>query len=171
MATSTVRLEGLAGVLDVLQKLPAEIVSKAGGPVKLALKESAAMLLAEAKHNVRAIVDTPNKGGEDESTGLLLLSLQSRRSKPPQGKRGEAYIVGIRRGQKYPPNRQNKRGDLTAVQIGRQLEYGTERRAPMPWLRPAFDAKATQAAQLFVESVTKRTAAIVKKLERAAPKG
>lgn len=171
MAREVVRLEGLAGVLDVLKKLPPEMVSKAGGPVKLSLKEGAAVLLAEAKHNVRLIIDTPNKDGEDKSTGLLLLSLQAKRSKPSRGQKGEAFLVGIRRNQKYPPNRQSKKGDTTAAQVGRQLEYGTEKRPPMPWIRPAFDVKAGEAARVFVEGVNRRTEALVKKLERQARRG
>jgi HK97 gp10 family phage protein len=171
MAREVVRLEGLAGVLDVLKQLPPEMVSKAGGPVKLALKEGAAVLLAEAKQNVRLIIDTPNKNGENDSTGLLLLSLQSRRTKPPQGKRGEASSVAIRRNQKYPANRQSKKGDTTAAQIGRQLEFGTEKRPPMPWMRPAFDVKGGEAARVFVEGVNRRTEALVKKLERQARRG
>lgn len=167
MARETVRVEGLNGVLDALRSLPGEIVSKNGGPVKLALKRAADVLLAEAKANVRRIIDTPNVGGQNDSTGLLLLSLQSKRSKVLK-QNGEAYVVSIKRDQKYPDFKQDKAGKLTATQIGRQLEYGTEKRQPMPWLRPAFDAKKGEALRVFVDEMQKRTAAAIKKAERMA---
>lgn len=166
MARETVRVEGLSEVLQALRGLPSEIVSKAGGPVKLALKRASDVFLQQAKANVRAIIDTPNASGEDESTGLLLLSLRSARMKKPAWLRnGEAYVIGVKPGQKYPEFRQTKKGDLTAAKVGRLLEYGTETRAPMPWLRPAFDARKAEAVDTFNREVTARTQKIIKKLE------
>ena len=154
--------------MAALRELPSELVSKAGGPVKLGLKAGAQVLLDEMRRNVRAIIDAPNQNGGDESTGLLLLSLQAKRSKPTDGKNGEAFVIGIKRGQKYPAFRQNKAGNLTAVQIGRQLEYGTEKRDPMLWLRPAYDAKRMEAVNVTIAEIRRRTEVIIKRLERQA---
>lgn len=163
MATESFRIEGLAGVLDALKRLPPEIVSKAGGPVKHALKVGAEVLRAEAALNVRKIIDQPNKSGGDESTGLLLLSIQSKRSRPSMNQRGEAFLVAIRRNQRYPV----KFGkNLTAAQIGRLLEYGTENRRPMPWLRPAFDAKKQAATDAFVAAIRARTQAVIDRIAK-----
>lgn len=169
MTKEFIRIEGLAGVLDTLKKLPPEIVSKAGGPVKLALRDAANLLRDEAKVNVRKIIDEPNIDGEaSKSTGLLLLSIVAGRSKPSPGIKGERFAVRIRARQKYPENRQDKENSLTAVQIGRQLEYGTERREPKPWLRPAFDSKKNEAVAAFTRTLNKRVDALVKKLDRQA---
>jgi len=168
MAVETVSVQGLAGVLDALRKLPPEIVSKAGGPVKLALKKAAEVLRDEAKRNVQRIVDTPNKSGKNESTGLLMKSIQAKRSRMRGGERGEAFVVGIKRGQRYPQGRQGRKGGITAVQVGRLLEYGTERRQPMPWLRPAFDAKKGAAVQTFVAEMRARTQKVIDRVEREA---
>lgn len=168
MAVETVEVQGLAGVLDALRRLPPEIVSKAGGPVKMSLKRAAELLRDEAKANVRRIIDTPNEGGDDLSTGLLLLSIQAKRSRMRGGERGEAFVVAIKRGQRYPQNRQGQKGGITAVQVGRLLEYGTERRQPMPWLRPAFDAKKGAAVQTFVAELTARTQKVIDRVEREA---
>lgn len=168
MARETIRIEGLEGVLDALRQLPPEMVSKAGGPVKLALKRAAEVILSESRANVRKIIDTPNADNDNRSTGLLLLSLQAKRSRPTQNQRGEAYMVGIKRNQKYPAFRQAKGEVTTAAQIGRQLEYGTEKRRPMPWLRPAFDAKKGQAVQMFSDELNRRTRAVIDRLERIA---
>jgi HK97 gp10 family phage protein len=165
MAREAVRIEGLAGVLEQLQALPAEIVSKAGGPVKFALREAANLLRDESKRNVRRIIDTPNQGGDDKSTGLLLLSIVAGRSKPRPGVKGERFAVRIRAKQKYPESRGE---NLTAAKIGRQLEFGTEKREPMPWLRPAFDSKKNEALQVFSTELRKRTDAAIKRAERLA---
>ncbi len=166
MAIETIRIEGLAGVLDALKRLPPEIVSKAGGPVKLALKKAAEVLRDEARANVQRIIDEPNKDGmPTESIGLLKKSVVAARGKMPTGLKGERYSVRIRKNQKYPESRGE---DLTAVQIGRQLEYGTEKRAPYPWLRPAFDAKKTAAVETFTSEMNRRTTAIIKKIDAEA---
>ncbi|MDQ3288648.1 MAG: hypothetical protein M3Q42_10400 [Pseudomonadota bacterium] len=168
MARETIRIEGLAGVLDTLKRLPPEIVSKAGGPVKLALMKAAEVLRDEAKLNVRRIIDEPNKDEEPrESTGLLLLSIQAKRGRVI-GQKGEAQVVSIKRGQKYPDGRQPKKGDLTATQVGRLLEYGSEKMQAKPWLRPAFEAKKQEAVETFTREITKRATATIKRLERAA---
>lgn len=165
MARETVRIEGLAGVLDVLKQLPSEIVSKAGGPVKLGLKKAAEGLRDRAQMNVQRIVDKENKDGEpSKSLGILKRAVIAKRGGRMRVK-GESYIIAIKRGQKYPASRGK---NLTAAQIGRQLEYGTEHRDADPWMRPAYDEGKREAVETFTKEVTTRTEAIVKRLERKA---
>ena len=73
------KLEGVNDTLRLLQSLPPEIVSKRGGPVKLALKKGATKLLEYAKANLRAAIAIRG----EESTGLLESQLVARRGKPP----------------------------------------------------------------------------------------
>jgi HK97 gp10 family phage protein len=154
--------------MDALRALPPELVGKRGGPILKALRKAAVPLLDDAKRNVRRIIDTPNAGGDDRSTGLLLLSLQIARAKLDRGVNGEAVRVGIKRGQFYPANRQAKKEKTSAAQVGRQLEYGTEKRSPMPWLRPAFDSKKEAAVQVFVAEAKRAIEAAKKKMDRIA---
>ena len=166
MASETVHLEGLRGTLDMLKRLPPELVSKAGGPVKLALKKAAEVLRDAARANVQRIIDEPNLDEQaTKSTGLLKKSIVAARGKMPPGLKGERYSVRIRKNQKYPETRGK---GLTAVQIGRQLEEGTERRDPKPWLRPAFDEKKGAAVDTFVSEVNRRGQALIDKLDREA---
>lgn len=165
MARETVRVTGLSEVLRALEQLQREIGDKAASPVRLALRDGAKVLVDEAKSNVRRIIDEPNESGENESTGLLLLSIRAARGRMPPGKKGEAMVIGVKRGV-YPANRQAKKEQLTAVQIGRLLEYGSERREPMPWLRPAFDAKKNEAVAVSKTSLTTRVEKLIKKLAR-----
>ena len=166
MPTETVHLEGLRGTLDMLKRLPPELVSKNGGPVKLALKKAAEVLRDAARANVQRIIDEPNLDEQaTKSTGLLKKSIVAARGKMPPGLKGERYSVRIRKNQKYPETRGK---GLTAVQIGRQLEEGTERRSPKPWLRPAFDEKKGAAVDTFVSEVNRRGQALIDKLDREA---
>lgn len=164
MASQTVRVEGLRGVLDTLKALPPEIVSKAGGPVKLALKKAAEVLRDEARANVRRIVSDPNASGIEESTGLLEQNIVAARTRPAPGLNGERYLVRVRK-KRYT----DKPGKpVVTPQVGRLLEYGTETRQPMPWLRPAFDAKKQEAVDTFVREVNSRAEKIIAKLSREA---
>lgn len=157
------RIEGLAGVMKTMRELPVEITAKNGGPIRSSLRKAALVLRDEAKANVQRIIDEPNIDGEaSKTTGVLLKSITVKRGKPPAGKRGEAVMVNIKRRQRYPAGR----GNVTAVQVGRLLETGTERRQAKPWLRPAFDAKKGQAVQIFTSDINARLARLVKKLER-----
>jgi HK97 gp10 family phage protein len=167
MARETVRLEGLNGVLAVLKQYPVEM-SKAGGPVKLALRDAANLLRDQARDNLRAIIDAPNIEGVDQkSTGLLLENVVASRGRM-RSQKGERYLVRVR---KKPYKVEKGAKPVSTPQVARLLEYGTEKRRPMPWLRPAFDSKKNAAVQLFVEQVKKRSAAIVKRLERQARRG
>lgn len=166
MARETIRIEGLAGVLDLLKQLPPEIVSKSGGPVKLALRDAANVLRDEARRNVNRIVTEPNVDGlPTDSTGLLEKNIVSGRSKPASGVKGERFAVRIRR---KPYAVASGQKPVSTPQVGRLLEYGTEKMQPHAWLRPAFDSKKAEAVRVFVDGVNKRTAAVVKRLERLA---
>lgn len=167
MPTETVKIVGLEGVLDVLRKLPAEVVSKAGGPIKFGVKAAAEVLRDEAKRNVRKIVTDPNRDGlPSDSTGKLEANIVAARSKMPPGVNGERFLVRVRR-KPYEVSPGAK--PVTTPQVGRLLEYGHERMEdPKPWLRPAFDTKKAEALRVFVSEVKKRTDAAIKRLERQA---
>jgi hypothetical protein len=51
-----IQLTGLDGVLATLQSLPAEVVSKRGGPVKAALRKGALVILKAEKANLQAVM-------------------------------------------------------------------------------------------------------------------
>ena len=66
------KVTGLDGVLDMLKKLPPEIVSKRGGPVRAALRKGALVIQKQEKANLQAIISGTNDEGERLSTGLLM---------------------------------------------------------------------------------------------------
>ncbi|WJJ93443.1 HK97 gp10 family phage protein [Neopusillimonas aromaticivorans] len=108
----TMDVKGLNGALETLRALPAEIVSKRGGPVKLALAKAARVIRDQAKANVRAIVAEPNKDGRPtKSTGALEKSIIVTRGKMRGGVKGEKYLVRIPKGDtfRYANTRYNRR--------------------------------------------------------------
>lgn len=159
MATDVVRITGLDGVLDMLQKLPPEVVSKRGGPVKSALRRGALVLLREAKLNLAR--STESLGEDDTSTGLLQKSLIASRGKPPAGEKGERYLVRVKR-RAY----QRQGATVTTQQTARWLEEGTEKQPAEPWMRPAFNAKKVEAVTVTTSELNKQIERIVKKLQR-----
>lgn len=161
MAVETVRIVGLEGVMKTLKQLPPEIVSKRGGPVRTALRKASLIMVNEMKANVQRIVDEPNIGGDDYSTGFLQKNIvTTRNSKMRQN--GERYIVRVRK-KAYPKPSPNAK-PVTTSQVGALLEAGTEKRRPMPWARPAFDAKKYHVIPLFVSELRKNLDRIQKKL-------
>lgn len=164
MATETVKIEGLEGVLKTLKELPAEVVSKNGGPVRSALAKAARMMRDKTQQNLQSIIDAPNEGGEQtESTGLLKKNIIAKRGRLGGGEKGELYSVRVRN--KVYPDKKGKR--VSTAQVARLLEYGSERlNPPKPFMRPAFDSEKSKVISLFVSELNKKLGAIVRKLAR-----
>ena len=157
------QIKGADKVLAMLRSLPDEVTKKGGNAVRSGLRDGLRIIMDAAGRNLDAIVAAPNVGGADLSTGTLKGALRMSRTKPPAGEKGEAYIFRIKRGVKYPAERGE---NITAAQVGRLLEEGSEKRAPMPWVRPAYEQNKEAAAQTAVDSISKRLDAIFKRLSR-----
>lgn len=150
------KIEGAAGIIETLKSLPPEVVSKRGGPVKLALAKGARLLRDEAKKNLR--VQIARNG--DESTGLLEKNVIASRGKAPFGGRGERYLVRVKR--KTYPDRTGK--PVTTLKTANLLEYGSVTQPATPWLRPAFMAKRTQVVDVVIADLRRRIDLVVRKL-------
>jgi HK97 gp10 family phage protein len=156
-------VSGLEGILDTLKALPPEIVSKRGGPVRVALRKAAIVVQNEAKDNVQRIIDAPNVGGRRESSGNLKKAIIVSRKKPRGGLKGEFYALRVRRGAKNP------RG-VTANKYGGILEFGYEGVSAKPWLRTAFETKKQEALDTFVSEMKRGLGNAVKRARRLARK-
>jgi HK97 gp10 family phage protein len=149
-------LSGLDGVLKTLKSLPPEVVSKRGGPVKLALAKGARLLRDEVKKNLRAVALG------DESTGLLEKNIIASRGKQPTGGNGERYIVRVKR--RNYPDRTGK--PVTTLKTANILEYGSEKQVARPFIRPAAISKASQTINVVTTDLKKRLDKVVKDLAR-----
>lgn len=159
-----VNVTGLDGVLNMLQQLPSEVVSKRGGPVKLALKKGATVIYKQADINLMLATQGMVSDGKQYSTGLLRKNLIVSRGKEPIGSKGERYLVRVRR-KSYP----DRKGEVTTtLKTAQILEYGSSEQKPDPWIRPAFQSKAEESIKVISEDLVERIDKIVRKLARQA---
>lgn len=166
-------IQGLEGVLDLLKSLPAEIVSKNGGPVKAALKDGALVIHKEAISRLDVVVSNQTTDDDKANTGLLQKNVIVSRGKQPFGSKGERYLVRVRRKTYNRKAEQNAKGRkakkeaaVTTLKTAQLLEYGSSQQQKEPWLRPAFLTKAEEAIKVTTESLIKRLDKVVKKLSR-----
>jgi HK97 gp10 family phage protein len=151
------QLTGLNGVLETLKSLPAEVVSKRGGPVKSALRKGANVILKAEKANLRAVMGHEVDGEKRLTTGLLLKSLIATRGKPKF--KGEWYIVRVKK-KKY----QRKGKDVSTVKVAQLLEYGSSKQPAEPFIRPAFTSKAAEAIRTIERELIAGVDKVVRKL-------
>lgn len=160
----TVRVAGLDGVLERLQALPAAVGAKGGGPARAALAKGARVFRDQA------IANAPR------DTGLLQESIVARRdSKPHLIGASEAYFVGVKRKAKRYANTKRNRGkgragktyfvDGTAY-YWMFAEFGTEKMAARPFLRPAFEARKEEALNVIVDELRRGLDRATAKLAR-----
>lgn len=159
-------MAGLDGVLDTLHKLPAEIVSKRGGPVRAALRKGALVIHAQAKANLQAATVNATDSATRLSTGLLEQNLVVSRGKKPLGSNGERFLVRIRR-KTYGERKDGDTGKpVTTRKTAQLLEYGSSQQPAEPWLRPAFEAKKQEALDTVQTELHKAIERIVKRLAK-----
>ena len=176
------KLSGLDGVLATLQRLPPELVSKNGGPVRAALVKGAVLIREQAKANFRAAVAMPGKSGITDTSGFTEKQIVIKRKLPLGGGNGERYIIGVspkphpskslvkrksraKAGSKRKVAPPKARG-LQANDIAFMMEYGTSKQAATPWLKPAFEQKAADAITTIERELIKGVDRIVRKLAR-----
>lgn len=161
MAKDTQTLKGLDNTLAVLNGLPPELVSKRGGVVLSALRKGGAVMRREIKEQIQRIIDEPNKeGSEYLSTGFLVKSITSWRSRRPQRLGGsEVLSVGPRSRATYPD------GTRASMVLG-VLENGTEHMPAKAPVRKAFDAKKQEALDAVVKGANAGIERALKKLDK-----
>ncbi len=150
------QIHGIDGVLSTLEALPAEVVSKRGGPVKLALAKGARLLRDQAKDNFRRSVA---QGGAD-TTETTVESIVASRGKAPVGTKGERQLVRVKR-RAYINAKGAKTTTLRAAQL---MEYGSATQPARPWLRPAVQRRGSQIIDVVSEDLLKRLDQMTKRL-------
>jgi HK97 gp10 family phage protein len=155
-----IQMHGLEGVLDTLRQLPAEIVSKRGGPVRAALRKAALVIHRQELANLEAVTAATADNGKRLSTGFLKQNVVVTRGKEPVGTKGERYLVRVRR--KRYPGRKN----VSTLKTAQLLEYGSSKQPAEPWIRPAVEGRASEAMQTVQRELLAGIDRIVAKLAR-----
>lgn len=165
-------IKGLDGVLKTLESLPAEIVSKAGGPVKNALRKGAKIFREEELTRFKQLV---NQNGENDTTGLLEKSIIIKRSRPNQiGAKGERYIVTFAKNIYFKSlarkikalSKGNKSETVTVLKTAQLFEYGSSHQPPRKFIYPAFTSKAGEVMDVIRDDVKNRVDSLVRKLAK-----
>lgn len=162
MSLVEMKLTGLDGVLETLKQLPAEVVSKRGGPVLAALKKGAKVIQQQEKANLRAVIAATKDGAKAESTGLLEKNVVVTRGKAPSDGNGERVLVRVKR--KSYPKKTGKA--VTTLKTAHLLEYGSSHQPAEPWIRPAFASKAEEAIRTVERELAAGVNRIVAKLAK-----
>lgn len=148
-----VKLTGLNGVLKTLKELPPEIVSKRGGPVKLAMAKGARKLRDQARQNLRRSI--AERG--ERSTGMTEKAVISSRGKAIRGSNGERFLVRVK---KFTFT--NADGFPTStLMTANLLEYGSAHQPATPWLRPAVQQIGGQVIEVISEDLLRRVDKVV----------
>lgn len=180
---SSVQITGLRELGEVLKKLPKEIASKNGGPLRAALFQGAKVIRDEAR--VRAPVRTSKLSPKREAKqppGTLKRNIVATRDRDPaRSGQTENYVIRPKTG------KNRKTGDAYYwrwVELGHRIVPPGQRKAgrraikagafeggnvpPKPFMRPAFEAKKEEAVAKFAQSLAKGiTRAVVKAGGRA----
>jgi HK97 gp10 family phage protein len=165
VARETFSIEGLAEVKARLEALPRELVSKGGGPVRVGLRKGALVIRDKMRQNAQEVIDRPNVGGGDESTGLLVKSITVKRGKAHASLKGERYWVMIPKRLRYPISTRSPSG-ISVERVGQMLEYGTSRVPAYPWAGPAFHATKGEAVAVVVREMGRGLSRVEKQLQR-----
>lgn len=151
-----VQIKGIDGVIQTLSKLPPEIVSKRGGPVKLALAKGARKLRDQARINIKQAIAQDGS----RSTGMTEKAVISSRGKAPASGNGERYLVRVKKGTFI-----NAEGFPTStLMTANLLEYGSQHQPATPWLRPALQTSGAQVIDIVTKDLLQRIDKIVNQL-------
>ncbi|TDB26373.1 hypothetical protein ATCM_01045 [Stenotrophomonas sp. ATCM1_4] len=162
MDVGRVEIRGADEIQRLLKNLPTEVVSKRGGPVKLALAKGARFIRDREREALRSVLVE----GE-QSTGLLEENIIASRGKPPSGGNGERYLVRVKR-KMYPGRKGQRVSTLKSAQI---KEYGSSKQASASFIRRTVRTHGGQAITIIVEDLKARLDRIVKKLASSGGAG
>jgi HK97 gp10 family phage protein len=158
-------ISGADQIITLLKSLPAEVVSKGGGPVRSGLRKGARVIGDQAKANLVAVTSRAGRTGESYGTGFTASKVILKRKKP-FGTRGERYIVTVKP-EAYPNTKSKfRKRPIKANDIAYMLESGTSKQDAEPWMRPAFVAKAPEAISTATREVLAALERVVKRLAK-----
>lgn len=156
-------ITGIDGVIETLERLPPEVVSKRGGPVLGAVRKGMNVITKQARVNFRRAVAFPGLTGITETTGFTEKNIIARRAKMIAGEKGERMVVTIR-SKTHPSGKTYRDRPVKTNDVAYFMEVGSSTQPSIPWMRPAYYMKREEAVNVTITELKKRVDKIVQKL-------
>jgi len=157
-----IELTGIDNVLTMLRTLPAEVVSKRGGPVKTWLRKGAKHLQKKMLDRLQHVTSNETTHPERENTQTLMKSSIVTRGKAPSDGKGERYLV---RWKRVTYNRAGK--PVTTHKTAQLLEYGSGEQPAEPFIRPTVQTDAPATIALITNGLAADVDRIAQRLLKA----
>ena len=146
--TVTFTVHGLKELHDALLALPAELVSKGGGPVKTALMAATLPVMRTAQNTIPDRDEIPNTGN------LAKMIRRRRATKVPKGT--EAVQVYIRGNKK----------EMRDAYYAPWVEFGAKGLPPTRWFTKSLESNAQASTEIFKVKFGAAIDKIAKKIGR-----
>ena len=146
--STTVHIEGLDTIFQKLIEMPdnerRKILRRAANAGAIVFRDEARQRAPKYEKEIKEKDHPP--------AGTLKRSIVTKYIAKDSDRFNATYYVTVRRGKKY--QKQGIRGDKSQDAFYAQfVEYGTQKMAARPFMRPAFEAKKKQAAELVTEKI------------------
>ena len=162
----TVRIEGLRELEIALRKLAPAIK---GNPLRKAVRKMTVPFFDAAVQNAHGINDPETRTNIADAMGIRLIPLSERDKFTAKGDSFEGYEVGPRKKGKglkqYAIGPQVKGGYYSAW-YAHFVEFGTDKQAAQPFMRPALEATWRKSIDVFTDDLDKTLQRTVKRLAK-----
>ena len=156
----TQHVDGLKELQAALKELPERI---ARNVLRGSVNAGATVIRKEAQ--ARAPVSVGPKRQGQSPPGTLKRALYQKQIRELSSLVKQTFIVSVRKGKQY--RNQGKKGNLSQdAYYARFVEFGTAKMAARPFLRPAFEARKTDAVAAIKAYLERRIPEEVTKLPR-----
>ena len=176
MASQHISLDGLKEVVEALRKLPPELGSRGGGPIRGALFAATKIIRDAARENAPRGEGTPMPGN-------LKRQIYAYRDRNPRGTTGaaERYIISVRKGRRGRRSRKHEAyGQMMARSAANVIggdayywffvEFGTVKQPAQAFMRRAFETNKVAAVNTFTTELQRAITKVVARL-RTGPRG
>lgn len=157
-----IKLTGVDNVVNMLRTLPAEVVSKRGGPVKTWLRKGAKYLQGKVLVRLEHVTSNATTHPDRENTQTLKRSSIVSRGKAPTDGKGERYLV---RWKRVTYDRAGK--PVTTHKTAQLLEYGSAEQPAEPFIRPTVQAEGEATIGLITNGLAADIDRIAQRLLKA----
>jgi HK97 gp10 family phage protein len=156
----TFKIEGLAELGKALRELP-ERVARNG--LRVSVYAGAKVVRDEAR--ARAPKAAQSLGPNQPPPGTLKRSVIMKHIPELSSLTRQTFFVTVRHGKKY--RKQGKKGNLSQdAWYWRFVEFGTRKMRARPFLRPALEARRSEAGQAMKDRLSERIEMEASKLSR-----